>query len=55
MIWRAMARIKIDNNEWTWTRLYSFLGKFVELEEKKRFHFDFSLQVEYFLQPVMLF
>ncbi|CAF0947459.1 unnamed protein product [Adineta ricciae] len=26
MIWRAMARIKIDNNEWTWTRFYSFLG-----------------------------
>jgi hypothetical protein len=27
MIWRAMARIKIDNNKWTWTRVYSFLGK----------------------------
>ncbi|CAF0760659.1 unnamed protein product [Rotaria sordida] len=26
MIWRAMARMKIDNNEWTWTRFYSFLG-----------------------------
>ncbi|CAF2390269.1 unnamed protein product [Rotaria sp. Silwood2] len=26
MIWRAMARIKTDNNEWTWTRFYSFLG-----------------------------
>ncbi|CAF1243207.1 unnamed protein product [Rotaria magnacalcarata] len=26
MIWRAMARIKIDNNEWTWTRFYSFIG-----------------------------
>jgi hypothetical protein len=26
MLWRAMARIKIDNNEWTWTRFYSFLG-----------------------------
>lgn len=26
MIWRAMARMKIDNHEWTWTRFYSFLG-----------------------------
>jgi len=26
MIWRAMARIKIDNNEWTWTRFYSAVG-----------------------------
>jgi len=32
-----------------------FSVNFLEVEEKKRFHFDFSLQVEYFLQPVMLF
>ena len=34
MIWRAMARIKIDNNEWTWTRFYSFLGQSCTAEEK---------------------
>ncbi|CAF1056270.1 unnamed protein product [Didymodactylos carnosus] len=26
MIWRAIARLKFDDKEWTWTRFYSFLG-----------------------------
>jgi hypothetical protein len=48
MIWRAMARIKIDNNEWTWTRFYSFLGKI-----RMKFERIISILLRFFLGGIL--